>query len=328
MSSVRIIGPTSGAGTILREFWNNISGTTLTSLTSNPNYPNNPSGSQQLTSLEGPTNAADNYGSRIRGYIHPPASGAYTFWLASDDNGELWFSTNDNPANATRIAFVEGWTNSREWTKFTSQRSTAINLTAGQRYYIEVLHKEGTGGDNLAVAWQGPGIAQAVIAGTYLSPFVVQQGSTASINASGSAAGSFVADTFFSGGNTFSTSNSIDTSQITGTVPPQAVLQTEQYGEFSYTIPNRTPGSVQTVTLYFAESFWTAAGQRTFNVTINGTTVLSAFDIFAAAGGANRAIARTFSTTVNASGQVVIQFTRSGGPDNPKVSGITVAAGG
>jgi hypothetical protein len=67
---------------------------------------------------------------------------------------------------------VDGWTNSREWSKYTSQRSAAINLSAGQKYYIEVLHKEAFGGDNVAVAWQGPGISQAVIGGSYLSPFV------------------------------------------------------------------------------------------------------------------------------------------------------------
>jgi len=78
------------------------------------------------------------------------------------------------------------------------------------------------------------------------------------------------------------------------------------------------------VTLYFEESFWTAAGQRRFNVVINGATVLTQFDIFATAGGANRAIARSFNTTANGSGQVVIQFTRAGGPDNPKVSGLAV----
>ncbi|HYD43025.1 MAG TPA: malectin domain-containing carbohydrate-binding protein, partial [Anaeromyxobacter sp.] len=119
----------------------------------------------------------------------------------------------------------------------------------------------------------------------------------------------------------------MDTSLVPSPVPPQAVFQTERYGEFTYTIPNRTPGSAQTVTLYFQESYWTAAGQRTFNVAINGATVLTAFDIFAAAGGANRAIARTFQTTANASGQVVIQFTRAGGPDNPKICGITVTGG-
>jgi aryl-phospho-beta-D-glucosidase BglC (GH1 family) len=167
-----------GSGTILREFWLNVTGGTTTSLTSSASYPNSPSGSGQLTSLEGPTNFADNYGSRIRGYIHPPISGTYTFWLASDDGGDLFLSTNDDPANATRIAFVDSWTNPREWTKLPSQQSATINLVAGQKYYIEVLHKDAGGGDNVAVAWQGPGIAQTVIPGTYLSPFVPQNGGT------------------------------------------------------------------------------------------------------------------------------------------------------
>jgi endoglucanase len=167
---------TGGSGTILREFWNNVSGTTVSSLTSSASYPNSPTGSEQLTSLEGPSNVTENYGSRIRGYIHPTISGTYTFWLASDDNGDLLLSTNDNPANARRIAFVDSWTNSREWSKSPSQKSAAINLIAGQKYYIEVLHKEASGGDNVAVAWQGPGIAQAVIAGNFLSPFVPQGG--------------------------------------------------------------------------------------------------------------------------------------------------------
>jgi xyloglucan-specific exo-beta-1,4-glucanase len=159
-------------GSILRQWWTGISGTAISNLTSNSNYPNNPSGSGQLTSLEGPTNWADNYGTRIRGYIHPTVSGSYTFWVAGDDNTELYLSTSDNPANATRIAYVNGWTNSREWNKFSTQQSVSINLVAGQKYYIEVLHKEGSGGDNVAVAWQGPGILRQVIPGSSLSPIL------------------------------------------------------------------------------------------------------------------------------------------------------------
>jgi len=162
-------------GSILREYWTGISGTAISNLTSSANYPNNPTGSGQLTSLEGPTNWADNYGTRIRGYIYPSATGSYTFWVAGDDNTELYLSTNETPANASRIAYVSGWTNSREWNKYSTQQSVTINLTAGQKYYIEVLQKEGSGGDNVAVAWQGPGITQQVIAGNYLSPFIPGQ---------------------------------------------------------------------------------------------------------------------------------------------------------
>ena len=149
-----------------------------------------------------------------------------------------------------------------------------------------------------------------------------------SLNAGGAASGAFAADAGFTGGSTYATTAAIDTSLVPAPAPPAAVFQTERYGEFTYTVGSRTPGSAQTVTLYFAESYWTAAGQRTFNVAINGATVLTAFDIFAAAGGARRAIARSFETAASASGQVVIQFARAGGPDNPKVSGITVTAGG
>ena len=162
----------SGSGTILREWWEGIGGTLVGDLTSNPNYPDNPTGNNEPTSFEAPTDWADNYGTQMRGYVHPSFSGDYTFWIASDDNSELWLSTDDNPANASLIANVPGWTNSREWTKYVEQQSAVISLTGGQKYYIESLHKEGAGGDNLAVAWQGLGISQQVIDGSYLSPWI------------------------------------------------------------------------------------------------------------------------------------------------------------
>jgi hypothetical protein len=49
----------------------------------------------------------------------------------------------------------------------------AIALTAGQRYYIEALQKDGGGGDHLAVGWQLPsGTLERPIPGTRLSPWV------------------------------------------------------------------------------------------------------------------------------------------------------------
>ncbi|MGD1043219.1 MAG: Ig-like domain-containing protein, partial [Sedimentisphaerales bacterium] len=159
-------------GFILREWWTGISGTAVSNLTGDINYPTNPNGRALLTSFEGPTNWADNYGTRIRGYLYPPANGNYTFWIASDDNGQLWLSTDDNPSNAVLIAYVNDWTNSREWTKYTTQTSTPKSLLAGHKYYIAALQKEGGGGDNIAVAWQGPGITQQVIDGAYLSPWL------------------------------------------------------------------------------------------------------------------------------------------------------------
>jgi hypothetical protein len=160
----------TGTGAILREWWTDIPGTAVSDLTSNANYPNNAAGRELLTKLEGPNNWADNYGTRIRGFITPPADGNYIFWIASDDTGELWLSTNDQPGNASKIAYVSSWTNSREWNKESNQQSAQRLLLANRQYYLEVLQKEGTGSDNIAVAWQGPGISQQVIDGLYLSP--------------------------------------------------------------------------------------------------------------------------------------------------------------
>jgi hypothetical protein len=121
--------------------------------------------------LEGPANFADNFGERIRGYVTATTTGTYTFYIAGDDDSELWISTDSNPANKAKIAYVSGWTGSRQWDKSPTQKSATLTLTAGQQYYIEILHKEGNGGDHIAVGWTGPEITTTtVIAGVYLSP--------------------------------------------------------------------------------------------------------------------------------------------------------------
>lgn len=150
----------------LREYWMNISGNSVSNLTSNPNYPDNPIGSDYLRSFETPTNWADDYGTRVRAYIQPPFNGNYTFWISSDNQSQLWLSTSLDPADISLIASVPDWTRPREWNIDPSQKSQPIPLVVSQMYYIEALHKEGAGGDNLAVAWQGPGMCQQVI-----SPF-------------------------------------------------------------------------------------------------------------------------------------------------------------
>jgi len=164
--NIQVIG---GTGAILREWWTGIPGTAVSDLTSNANYSEKPSGRELITKLEGPTNWADNYGTRIRGYLYPAADGNYTFWIASDANSELWLSTDDNPANETKIAYVTGSTNSREWTKYPGQQSAPISLVGGGKYYIDILHKAGVGNDNVTVAWGNPN-EQVVIDGVYLSP--------------------------------------------------------------------------------------------------------------------------------------------------------------
>ncbi|MEM6344773.1 MAG: PQQ-dependent sugar dehydrogenase [Bacteroidota bacterium] len=159
----------SVSGNILMERWDNIGNSLEVSA-----VPINTTASSTslLNLFEIPVNAAEYYGARVRGYICPPVSGDYSFWIASDDKGELWLSTDDNPVNAARIAYVPGWTSSRLWTKYPEQQSATYALNAGQRYYIEAIVKERAGGDNLAVGWTLPdGTLERPLPGTYLSPW-------------------------------------------------------------------------------------------------------------------------------------------------------------
>ena len=100
---------------------------------------------------------------------------------------------------------------------------------------------------------------------------------------------------------------------------PEAVYQTQRFGNFTYALPQLIAGYSYTVRLHFAEGYWRAAGKRVFNVSINGAPVLTNFDIYAAAGGENIAVVKQFTATANASGQIVIVFTTD--TDNAAVRG-------
>jgi hypothetical protein len=155
-----------GKGKVLFEYWTGIAGTDVAgNLRTYPNFPGKPDESEWRDSFKGPVNWADNYGCRARAFLYPPTDGDYTFWIAGDDNCELWLSTNADPANATLIATVPGWTPVDDWLNTgggagdaAMQKSPPRALKGGQRYYIEALMKEGGGGDSVSVAWGGPGI--------------------------------------------------------------------------------------------------------------------------------------------------------------------------
>jgi Malectin domain/Ricin-type beta-trefoil lectin domain/F5/8 type C domain len=145
------------------------------------------------------------------------------------------------------------------------------------------------------------------------------------VNAGGAATGAWLADQYFDVGNPFSdTSAAISTAGGLDSNPaPQAVYQTARWNaSFTYTIPGLAAGANYTVILHWAELSFQAAGSRKFNVAVNGTNVLSAFDVFAAAG-FKTAVSRNYTATANSSGQIVIAFTQ-GGADNPFINGIEI----
>jgi hypothetical protein len=131
-----------------------------------------PNRAVELTSFSTQNYYGNDYGSRIRGYVCAPASGVYTFWISGDDDSELWLSDNDDPGTKQRIAYVTGATKVNQWDKYNTQMSAGVNLVQGQRYYIEVLHKEANGADHVEVGWQIPsGTLERPIPGNRLIPF-------------------------------------------------------------------------------------------------------------------------------------------------------------
>src|SRR5262249_47271201 len=144
----------------------------------------------------------------------------------------------------------------------------------------------------------------------------------AQINCGGPAASSYLADVDFSGGGTITHANSIDTSEVLNPAPV-SVYQTARVGNFSYTLPGFDQGSSNLIRLHFAETYWTSSGKRSFNVSINGTQVLTNFDVFVAAGGKNRAVVKEFILAPDVNGSYAIQFTAV--KDQSLVSAIEIA---
>jgi len=152
-------------------YYNNVTISSVSGLDSLARYPDNPDEVLRLNRLEGPTNRGDRYAGLVRGYITAPADGQYRFFVTSDDDGQFLLSNSTSPSETRIIASVPGWARSGEFNKYSSQTSGDITLSSGQRYYFEMRYREAGGGDQFAVAWQGPGFSRSVIDGQYLSSF-------------------------------------------------------------------------------------------------------------------------------------------------------------
>jgi hypothetical protein len=144
-----------GSG-ITRELWTGVAGSSISSIpVSTP-----PTSTSTLSSLSAPVDSGDDYGARIRGFITAPATGDYRFFLRADEAAEFWLSNDDEPVNAWKRAELTSPASGTDWS--TSAKSPLLRLEAGKRYYLEILHKESTGGDHLAIGWSKPGESDSV----------------------------------------------------------------------------------------------------------------------------------------------------------------------
>ena len=169
--------PNGVDGFLSRDVWLGIGGTDITALTRSLKFLQPPDISGLNPGCESPVNFADNFGERLRGTVLAPKTGYYVFWVAGDDNVELWLSKDDRKFRKQMIAFLHGtgtggYTALRAWDSFPTQRSAAIYLEQGKRYFIELLHKEAGGSDHASIAWQTPGGVREVIPAACLTSFL------------------------------------------------------------------------------------------------------------------------------------------------------------
>jgi hypothetical protein len=175
------------------------------------------------------------------------------------------------------------------------------------------------------------GSALPALPGTHLHGSAVTgtAGTTVvAINAGGSVTGTFAADTDFAAAGTWTYKSSavVDTSAVTSPAPQAAYADEREGSTISYTIPGLTAGAAYSVRLSFTELWWSAAGQRTFNVSINNTKVLSNFDVFAAAGARNKAVAQSFAATASSTGTIVVVLNAV--TDYAALNAIEIISGG
>ncbi|AQT69191.1 Putative Ig domain protein [Anaerohalosphaera lusitana] len=150
-----IVAAGNGRGGATKDVWYICGGESLADLMSDPRFPGDPDWTGAVRDFRIDV-LGKMTGYRVRGHLYPPVSGSYQFFYSdSDAQGQFSISTDEGAGNLSVIP--EGG---------------SVSLSAGQRYYFEALTKNTSnyGDGNMKVEWQGPGTAQQVIPGEYMSP--------------------------------------------------------------------------------------------------------------------------------------------------------------
>ncbi len=154
-------------GELIQKIWWGIGGGNVSDLTGHVDYPDNwtetaeDRGWDWSLGFDVERDLGSQFGTTIEGYITAPVTGNYVFYIATDDGGELWLSTEGNgdyyatdPAQATMVAATNGWAGYKQWDNTDNVvPSVPIALEEGGKYYVYALMKEDGGGDHTTVGW-------------------------------------------------------------------------------------------------------------------------------------------------------------------------------
>jgi hypothetical protein len=130
------------------------------------------------------------------------------------------------------------------------------------------------------------------------------------------------------GFNTGSLSHSAPMVTVTGTSDP-TLFKSARVGtssgadlQYQFSVAN----GLYNVNLYFAETYFTAKGERVFDVQMQGTTVFSALDIFALAG-SDHALVKSAKVSVT-NGQLIIRFAHRAYGNVPVIAALEILPAG
>lgn len=165
------------AGQVTWSYWQDLPNTyELQELYSSDRFPNGPDGIKTLNSLTTPNNFKEHFGGQVKGYIQVPTTSDVIFNITGNDRVEFFLSTDQNPQNLARIAFIEDGTDIEVHDDAASQTSTTLNLVAGQQYYFELNYVEFAWEDFATVYWKtnflnglDPSTSWSIITSEYLS---------------------------------------------------------------------------------------------------------------------------------------------------------------
>ncbi|MDB6123616.1 MAG: hypothetical protein JWQ71_2609 [Pedosphaera sp.] len=251
----------------------------------------------------------------MRSYLTNPTNvpPAPTGLSAAPGNARITLTWTNAPVNPCSFNVKRSTTNGGPYT------TIATNITMGVTNYSYVDTTVTNGGTYYYVVSAINTIGEGTNSAQVTPPIIVPT----KINCGGSAVRGFIDDIYFSGGLTFAVANAINTNGLINPAP-MPVYQSQRYQNLTYTLPYLTPTASYKVRLHFAEIYWNAAGQRVFHVLINGTQVLTNFDIFAATGAIYKGNIQEFNAIADSGGVINIQLVTVA--DQASCNGIELVA--
>jgi Concanavalin A-like lectin/glucanases superfamily/PA14 domain len=189
-----LLAPRASAGSAIRLYYDGISTvsdvtsvrTSISTLTNSTIFPDLPTFEEQLddftalpntplkVGLQGKDDSGVDFGSYIRGYLEAPATGSYFFDIASAGQSALFLSTDATVENKVLIAYEpESGSPLFGGPRQETRLSAPIALIRGQKYYFEVLHKQGGSRGYIQVGWQRPDGIQEIIPALHLAQYPV-----------------------------------------------------------------------------------------------------------------------------------------------------------